>query len=122
MTFSSTERSAARTATQTSRSFSAAPLVVEVLGSVLVDVRERSLDGANHVGDRDLRRLAGEPVPAARAAPSLDQSGVLELEQDVLEELERDLLRLGESLTLDRLALGRSRELERRSHRVIGLG
>ena len=105
VTFSSTERSAARTATQTSRRRSAGPRVVKLLGRVLVDVRERALDRADHVGDRDLGRVAGEPVAAAGAAPRLDQARVLELEQDVLEELQRDALRLGQPLALDRLAV-----------------
>jgi hypothetical protein len=45
---------------------------------------------------------------------------VLELEQDVLEELQRDVLSLGEPLALDRALLGR-RELRSRTHRVVGL-
>ena len=46
----------------------------------------------------------GQPVAAAGAAAGPDQARVLELEQDVLEELQRDLLRLGQALALDRLA------------------
>ena len=81
------------------------PGVVELLGRVLVDVGERPLDRADHVGDRDLGGVAGEPVAALGAAPRLDQARVLELEQDVLEELQRDPLGLGQPLALDRLAV-----------------
>ena len=62
-----------------------------------------------------------EPVAAARAALGPDQAGVLELEQDVLQELQRDVLRFGQLLALDGLAVGRSGELERGAHRVVGL-
>ena len=65
---------------------------------------------------------AVEPVAAPGAALGPHQAGVLELEQDVLEELQRDLLRLGELLALDRLAVGGGGELERRPHGVVGLG
>ena len=68
------------------------------------------------------RRVRGEPVAAARAALGPDQAGVLQLEQDVLEELQRDPLRLGQLLALDRLAVGRGGELERGAHRVVGFG
>ena len=46
--------------------------------------------------------------------------GVLELEQDVLEELERDVLGLGELLALDRAFAGGG-QLGRRAHGVVGL-
>src|SRR6266487_2515080 len=70
--------------------------VVEILGGGLVDVGERTLDGADYVGDRHLLRRPREPVAAAGAAAGADQAGVLELEQDVLEELEGDVLRVGD--------------------------
>ena len=68
VTFSSTARRFWRTATQTSRRRSAGADVVRLLGRQVLDVRQRPLDGADHVGDRDLRRILGEPVAAARAA------------------------------------------------------
>jgi len=46
---------------------------------------------------------------------------VLELEQDVLEELQRDLLGLGEPLALDGLLVGRGGQLERGPYRIVGL-
>ena len=45
---------------------------------------------------------------------------VLELEQDVLEELQRDVLGLGEALALDGTLVGGGK-LGRRPHRVVGL-
>jgi len=44
----------------------------------------------------------------------LDEAGVLEVEQDVLEELERDLLSLRQAVALDR-AFARGGELGTRS-------
>ena len=61
-----------------------------------------------------------EPVAAVRPALALDEPAVAQLEQDVLEELERDVLRLGDPLALGR-PLARSRELERRAQRVVHL-
>ena len=61
----------------------------------------------------------GEPVAAAGAAAGADEAGVLELEQDVLEELERDVLGLGELLALDRLVAGRG-QLDGGAHGVVG--
>jgi len=46
---------------------------------------------------------------------------VLELQEDVLEELQRDVLGLGELLALDRIIVG-SGELSRRPHRIVSLG
>ena len=46
---------------------------------------------------------------------------MLQLEQDVLEELEGDVLGLGQALALDRPLLVGGK-LSRRSHGVIGLG
>jgi hypothetical protein len=47
---------------------------------------------------------------------------VLELEQDRLEELGRDLLRLGQLVAFDRPAVSAGRQLGRGTHRVVGLG
>ena len=43
-----------------------------------------------------------KPVSALGAALALYEAGVLEIQQDVLEELDRDLLRLRKALALDR--------------------
>jgi hypothetical protein len=88
----------------------------------VLDVGERALDGPDHVGERDRLRRAGKPVAAAGAAAGADQARVLELQQDVLQELERNLLGLGELLALDGLLVGRGRQLERSPQRVVGFG
>ena len=62
-----------------------------------------------------------EPVAALGAALALHEPGVLEVEQDVLEELERDLLRLGDPVALDRPVARRRRELGARAHGVVDL-
>src|SRR3954451_17260829 len=77
--------------------------VLSLLGSLVLDVRERSLDRPDHARERDLLGRLREPVAPARAATCPNEAGVLELEQDVLEELERDVLSLGELLALDGL-------------------
>src|SRR5215211_4317148 len=82
------------------------PLVVEVLRRRLVDVGKRSLYGPDDICDRDLLGGPVEPVAALVAALGADQPRVLELQQDVLQELQRDSLALGELLALHRLALG----------------
>src|SRR3954452_5841465 len=82
--------------------------ILGLLGRLILDVREGSLDGADHAGERDLLRRLSEPVAAAGAAASTHEAGVLQLEQDVLEELKRDVLRLRELLALDGLVAGGS--------------
>ena len=79
------------------------------------------LDRANDVGDRHLVGLAGEPVAALGATASAHDAGVLELQEDVLEELQRDVLGLGEFLALDRIVVGGG-ELGSRPHRIVSLG
>ena len=66
--------------------------------------RQRPLDRADDVREDDLVGRLRQPVAALRAAPAGDDPDVLELAEDVLEELERDLLRLGDRLALDRLS------------------
>jgi len=92
------------------------------LGRVGLDVGDRALDRADEVGDRDLLGRAGQPVAALGAAARTDQTGVLQLEQDVLEELQGDPLGVGESLALDRIAVVVGGELQGCSYRVVGLG
>ena len=90
----------ARSATKTSRSAVAAPCVLELLGANAAHVRERPLDRADDVREGDLARRLREPVAALRAALARDEPGVLEVEQDLLEEPERDRLRARERLRL----------------------
>ncbi len=70
---------------------------------------DRPLDRADDVGDRHLLSGLGEPVATLGAAAGADDSVVLQLEEDVLEELQRDVLRVGQSLALDGLVAGRGK-------------
>ena len=88
-----------------------APRVFDLLGADAAHVRERAVDGANHVGDRDLCRRPGEPVAALCAALAADEAVVPKVAEDVLEELERDLLRLRDPLAFDRPVVACCREL-----------
>ncbi len=96
--------------------------IVELFGRRLVDVGERAFDRSDHVGDGDVSGRSCQPIAPARSAASLDQARVLHLEQDVLEELQGDLLRLGEVGALDGILPFCGRQLESRSYCVIGLG
>ena len=105
---------------KTSRSGVRGAFVFELLGAHAADVRERALDGSDHVRERDLARRAREPVAAFRAALAGDDAGVLEIEQDVLEEAQRHRLRARERLGLD-VPFALRRELDGRTKRVVGL-
>ena len=95
--------------------------VLDRLGRRRLDVGDRALDGAHDVGDRHLVGGPGQPVAALGAAAGADDAVVLELEQDVLEELQRDVLGLGELLALDRPFAGRG-QLGGGAHGVVGFG
>ena len=84
---------------------------------------ERAVDGADHVGDGDLRRRPVELVPALRATHALDEPGVAQVGQDVLEEPLRDALGGRDRLGAHRRArvLGGG-ELGGGAHRVVSLG
>src|SRR6185295_3796277 len=79
VTDSSTARRLARTATHTSRSGAAAPRY-----------------------STSSERRPREPVAAVGAALAADETALPQVAHDVLEELERDLLRLRDPLGLDR--------------------
>ena len=105
------------------------PDLLQVLGvAVVLDrlrrgrlhVGDRALDGADDIGDRHLLGRPGQPVAALGAAAGADDALVLELEQDVLEELQGDVLGLGQALALDR-ALPGGGQLRGGPHRVVGL-
>ena len=99
------------------------PVKSSVSGRCAADAGERAVDRADHVGERDLVGGPGEPVAAVGAAPALDDPGVAQLEQDVLQEAQRDRLAGGQPLALHRgVALGRGGELHRRPQGVVGLG
>ncbi len=98
MTVSSTARRFARTAIQAFRSCS-----------------------ADHVCERDLLGRPREPVTALGSALAEDETGVLEVEENVLEEFERNLLSLGDPVALDGPLAGGGREFCTRPHGVIDL-
>jgi hypothetical protein len=84
-----------------------------------VDVRERPLDRAEDLRERDLLGRLREPVAAARSAARAHEPRPLQLEQDVLQELQRDVLGLGQPLALDRVLSGAG-EPHRGPDRVVG--
>ena len=94
---------------------------LELLRTHAADVRERALDGPDDLGERDLVGRAGQPVAALRAALARDEPVVAELQEDVLQELQRDRLRLRDALALDRPRVG-ARQFGRGAERVIDLG
>src|SRR5207248_7349536 len=62
-----------------------------------------------------------QPVTPLGSALALHEPRVLEVEEDVLEELERDLLRLRDPVALDRTAVRGRGELRARPDRVVDL-
>ena len=121
MTFSSTVRRLARTAIQTFCSGSALPRYSIASGGVdctwaIGPSTARTTSAIGHLVGR-----LGQPVAALGAAAGADDALVLELEQDVLEELQGDVLGVGEALALDRALLGGG-QLGGCPHRVVGLG
>ena len=98
------------------------PGVLDLLGPLAAHVRDRALDGADHVCQRDLGRVLCQPVAAFGAALALYEAGVLQVEQDVLEELQRDLLGRGDVVAFDRPLACNSRELGARANGVVDLG
>src|SRR5918994_609071 len=95
--------------------------VIRGLGRKVLDVRQRPLDGGDHVGQPDLLGRLREPVAASCAAACTHEARVLQLQQDVLQELEGDVLGLGDLLALDRVLAGRG-ELGGGTDGVVRLG
>ena len=122
MTSSSTVRRLARTAIQTSCRCSALPRYSIASGGV---------DWTWAIGPSTARTISaivtssaglGQPVAALGAAAGTDDAVVLQLEQDVLEELQGDVLGLGQALALDGRFLGLGGgKLGSGPHRVVGL-
>src|SRR5919206_2321288 len=96
------------------------PVVGHVLGPAAAHGGQRALDGADDVGHGDLLGPAVEPVAAVRAALAAHQAGLAQVAEDVLEELQRDALRLRDRVALRR-AVGGRRELDRRADGVVRL-
>ena len=93
VTDSSTWRMFARSASQTSRSGCDAAAVLDLVGGLAAHGRQRPLDRADHLGQRDVVGAAREPVAAVGAAPAVHQPVDAQLAEDVLEEAQRDRLR-----------------------------
>ncbi len=64
----------------------------------------------------------GEAEPALGAAVAAHDPGVPELAEDVLQEVERDALRVRDPLGLDRLLVSGSRQLDGCAYGVVGFG
>src|SRR5204862_496029 len=76
--------------------------VLDLLRAETAHVRDRPLDRTHHLRHRDLLGRPREPVAALDASLAADDARVPEVAEDVLEELERNLLRLRDPLALDR--------------------
>ena len=98
MTRSSTARRFARMAIQTSRR--------------CADVGDWALDAAHNVGDGDVVGRAREPIAAVHTPLASHETGVPQVAEDVLEELQRDLLRLCDALALHRRVTADDGELD----------
>ena len=83
-------------------------------------VRERALERAHDLGQRDLVGGARQPVAAFDAALRGHDAGVPELREDVLEELDRNGLGGRDAVALGR-PVARDRELGAGSQRVVDL-
>src|SRR6185369_5803561 len=68
------------------------------------DRRERPVDQAHDVADPDRARGLAEEVAALLPAAALEESRLLQLEEDLLEELDGDALALGELADREELA------------------
>ena len=123
VTDSSTSRTLARSASQTSRSGSQPPRYSISSGdsprTVASGPSTARITSASVIS---VRRL-GQPVAAVAAATAVDQPVHPQLSEDVLEEADRDHLRGGDQLALRRRLLRgvRGRELDQRPHRVVRL-
>jgi hypothetical protein len=86
-----------------------------------VDIGQRPVDGPDDVGQGDVLGRPGEPVAAFSAALAAEQVRSFQVGQDPEEELERDVLCLGDGVGLDRF-LGRLRgQLHHRPNGVVDL-
>jgi hypothetical protein len=76
--------------------------VLDGLGPLAADVGEGSLDGADDACEPDLIRRQREPVAARGAALGPNEARALEVVENVLHELFRDALGVGDLLSLER--------------------
>src|SRR6476646_7002943 len=96
--------------------------VDHLVGAHARDGGDRAVDHTDHLGQRDLVRGDRQAIAALRPALRRDDPGVLQLAEDVLDELQRQLLGAGDELALDRALSLVGRQHEHRAHRVVGLG
>src|SRR5207248_9152852 len=87
------------------------PRVLELLRTAAAHVRERTVDGADHVGERYLLGWPGQQVAALGAASALHDPRMAELRQDVLQEAKRDVLGTGDALALHGWTIAGRRDL-----------
>src|SRR5215218_991105 len=99
-------------------------LVLHSLGPLAPDVGERSFDGADNGGERDLLSRQSEPVAARGTTPGTDYPRAFQVVKYVLHELLGDALSLRDPISLyGASVLGRSEsQLGGRPERVVGLG
>src|SRR5947199_6622857 len=88
----------------------------------IVNVGEGAVDDADDVGQRDLFGRTHEGVATLGAPLTAHEVGPLEVVEDAEEELEGDVLGLGDLLGLDRLPLGLRGQLGHGPHGVVDLG
>ena len=118
MTCSSTERTLARSATQTSRSFADDPWYSSASG----EMPRTSASGPSTARITSAIEISSagraSRYPPAWPATALHDPGAAQVAQDVLEEVDRDPLRLGDLLGGDHVARGG--ELDGRPDGVVG--
>jgi hypothetical protein len=85
------------------------------------DGRKRAVEHAHDLAKVDIRWIPGEEIAATFALPALEDSVVLEAEQDEFEELRGDLLRAGKIDDSHRLAPLMIGETEKCFDGVLGL-
>ena len=118
---SRTPRTLARTATQVSRRRIVEPWYS--MSSGAWPATEPSGPSTARITSATVIWSAGarQRVPAVGAAVARDDPGAAQLEQDVLEELLRDALGVGEPLSGHRPPAAAGRQLHQRPHRVVHL-
>src|SRR5262245_4509708 len=78
-------------------------------------------DDAHDLAERDIRRSAREQIAAVRAPPTVQDTVVLEVEQDELEELLREIVPLGDIRDQQRLARRPLGQGQQGAQRILGL-
>jgi len=97
------------------------PGVLDVLRPLAADAEQRTVDGADDLGQRDLAGGPGQPEAALRSPLAADQARPPELRQDRLQELARNLLRARDPIRRH-VAVGSGGEFDCRAQRVVGAG